>query len=247
MQNVLVLRHLAFEDLGRLEPLLEQAGFRIRYLDVGVDALSAVSPLNNALVVVLGGPISAYDLERYPYLATEIAWLRARLLEDLPTLGICLGAQLMAAALGARVYPGKPGPEIGWARLTPGRHAASRPYLREFIDSNSQVLHWHGDTFDLPEGAMHLAASQRYENQAFAWGRYGLALQFHAEFESAMLERWLIGHSHEIAHTPGASLRQLRADTALHGATSASRADRFWRSWLASIERLPTAVELAGH
>ncbi len=186
------MRHLAFEDLGQLHPILERAGYAIRYIEVGVDSFLDFSPLDTDLVVVLGGPISVYDHTRYPFLTEEIAWLRARLLEDLPTLGICLGAQLMAAALHAKVYPGKV-KEIGWAPLAMGAHSAAMPSIEKLIRGATLCCTGAGDTFDLPPGARHLAASDQYRNQAFAWGAHCLALQFHPEFDARKLERWLIG------------------------------------------------------
>lgn len=235
MKIALALRHVAFEDLGQLAPLLAQNGYDVRYLDIGVDSFADCSPLDADLVVVLGGPIAVYDIDRYPYLRAEIAWLRARLLEDLPTLGICLGAQLMAAALHARVYPGAAGKEIGWASLQPGAHAGDVPWMAQLLGDDMRVLQWHGDTFDLPVGARHLACSERYPNQAFAWGRHGLALQFHPEFDVRMVERWLIGHAHEIAHTRNISLSSLRADADLYGHSFHRASQQFWQGWLGSL------------
>lgn len=235
MRRALVLRHLAFEDLGRLQPALHAAGFEIRYVEVGVDAFEQISPVEPDVVIVLGGPVGAYDTDQYPYLATEVAWLRARLVEDLPTIGICLGAQLMAAALHAKVYPGSKGKEIGWAPLLAGGDSAHSSAFQRFLDSGAQVMHWHGDTFDLPAGARHLAATARYPQQAFTWGRHGLALQFHLEFDARQLERWLIGHSQEIAQAPGVTLAQLRRDTVVHAGAAQQAADAFWGQWLAGL------------
>jgi GMP synthase (glutamine-hydrolysing) len=235
MKTALALRHVAFEDLGCLEPILRSHGFTIDYVEIGVTPLSEMSPLDADLVIVLGGPISAYDLDHYPFLRTEIAWLRARMIEDLPTLGICLGAQLMAAALNAKVYPGAAGKEIGWSPLKRGADTAELPYFDELLCNQPQVLHWHGDTFDLPEGAKHLAASDRYVNQAFSWGRNCLALQFHPEFDVGTIEQWLIGHAHEISHTRNVSLPQLRATTRQHGPAFQAFSSRFWNGWLGSL------------
>jgi len=240
-KNALALRHVAFEDLGRLEPILKSNGFDVAYFDVGVDSFSGVSPLDADLVIVLGGPIAAYDLEQYPFLRTEIAWLRARMIEDLPTLGICLGAQLMAAALHAKVYPGTAGKEIGWRLLKQGVHTADVPYFDELVRSDPYVLHWHGDTFDLPVGAKHLASSDRYINQAFAWGKNCMALQFHPEFDIRMLERWLIGHAHEITHTSNVSLSHLRLDAKQYGPAFQTASDNFWKGWLASLQGAPVS------
>lgn len=234
MKTALILRHLAFEDLGLLKPVLERAGYAIRYLEAGVDALAAHPPLAADLVVVLGGPISVYDSADYPWLLEEINWLRQRLLEDRPTLGICLGAQLMAAALNAKVVAGER-KEIGWAPLTLGREGDDFAGMADYLAQTPAVLHWHGDTYALPSGARHLAASALYENQAFAWGAHCLALQFHPEFEPHRLEQWLIGHALEIASTPGVTLQQLRADTALHGQQAQAAATQFLAGWIATL------------
>ena len=119
------------------------------------------------LVVVLGGPIGAYEQEDYPFIADEIAILRARVAANRPTLAICLGAQILAQALGARVYAGTK--EIGWAplKLT---EAGQRSVLRDIGRDATPVLHWHGDTFDLPDGADRLASTPECANQAFSLG-----------------------------------------------------------------------------
>jgi GMP synthase (glutamine-hydrolysing) len=140
------------------------------------------------LLIVLGGPIGAYETDTYPFLAAEIALLERRLMHDRPTLGICLGSQLMAKALGARVFPG-PLKEIGWGRIDL-TEAGAGSSLASLGSEDSEVLHWHGDTFDLPAGAVRLACNANYENQAFAFGQAALALQFHAEADPGSLEKW---------------------------------------------------------
>lgn len=205
-RTVLALRHLAFEDLGCFAPVLANAGWDVRHLDVGVDRLDGIDPVEADLWIVLGGPIGAYEDDRYPFLASEISLLERRLEAGRATLGICLGAQLMARALGARVYPGR-AKEIGFApiRLTEeGRTSCLAPF------TDGPVLHWHGDTFDLPRGATRLASTEICENQAFAWGRNALAVQFHPEAGDDHFERWLIGHTLELslAGTDVVALRQ---------------------------------------
>jgi len=174
-RTALAIRHVAFEDLGTLGPLLEQRGFEIRYLDAGVDDLSNLDGLAPDLVVALGGPMGVYEDDAYPWIADEVAILERRLAAERPTLGVCLGCQMMARALGGKVYPG-PAKELGWAPLeltetgreSPLGHVEAAP-----------VLHWHGDTFDLPAGASLLASTSAVANQAFAIGAHALAFQFH--------------------------------------------------------------------
>lgn len=234
-RTCVAIRHVAFEDLGLLAPLLEAQGYQVRYLEAGIDDIAAVDPLAPDLVVILGGPIGANDDWDYPFLGEETALLRQRLAADRPTLGLCLGAQLMARALGARVFPA-PEKEIGWAPLeltSAGRESC----LRHLDGELTAVLHWHGDTFELPAGATRLATTSACENQAFAFGTRALALQFHAEAAGAALERWFIGHTLEIATTPGVSVAQLRADTARHSETLRAQGRRCFSEWLEAVER----------
>ena len=175
--TTLALRHVAFEDLGLLAPWLERRGHAIRYAEAPTDDVARIDPLAPDLLVVLGGPIGAYEEAQYPFLVPELRLLERRLAAGRPTLGLCLGAQLMARALGARVYPGK-AKEIGWSALSLA--PAGRESCLRHLEA-TPVLHWHGDTFDLPERAVRLASTALTENQAFAWGDAALALQFHAE------------------------------------------------------------------
>jgi GMP synthase (glutamine-hydrolysing) len=237
MKEVVAIRHVAFEHLGTLAPLLSRHGFQIRYLDVGVTDLTALDPLAPDLLVVLGGPIGAYEEDLYPCLTDELRLIEHRLAAQRPLLGVCLGAQLMARALGSRVYPGR-AKEIGWAplRLTePGE----RSCLADLAGCGYQVLHWHGDTFDLPEQAQRLASTALTENQAFALGNKVLGLQFHLEIDPAEIEHWLIGHAHEIAATPGVTPPALRLDTTQHGAALAASAATCLSRWLVEAGLLP--------
>ncbi len=204
-KTCLAVRHVAFEDLGLLGPLLSARGYDIRYHDAGIEPFATDSLIAPDLVVVLGGPIGVYEQDIYPFIAGEIAAVAARLQSNRPILGICLGAQMMAAALGARVAPG-PVKEIGYAPLTlteAGRASALAP-LR-----TTPVLHWHGDNCDLPAGCTLLAATAHCPVQAFARGPAQLALQFHLETEPARLEAWLVGHTVELGKA-GIDPRTLR-------------------------------------
>jgi GMP synthase (glutamine-hydrolysing) len=231
MKRALAIRHVAFEDLGLLAPLLAERGVAARHAEAPTDDLAAEDPLAPDLVVVLGGPIGAYEEAAYPFVNDELRLLERRLAAGRPTLGICLGAQLMARALGARVYPGKQ-KEIGWAALALTPEGKESP-LRHL--DGTRVLHWHGDTFDLPSGARRLASTDVTPNQAFAWGSAALALQFHAEAAGAGLERWLVGHACEIAATPGVSVEGLRRDTR-ECTPAMERAGRaLFAEWLTSV------------
>lgn len=237
------IRHVAFEDLGSFETVFKRHGYNIEYLEAGVDDLGRVVRQPPDLLVVLGGPIGANDVADYPFLKDELVALERRAERDLPTLGICLGSQLMACALGARVYPAR-GKEIGWApiALTDAGRASC---LSALAPLDEPVLHWHGDTFDLPFGAVHLASTEICPHQAFAWGRHWLALQFHLEATTRGLERWFIGHTSEIAATKGVSVARLRADTARWGRSLEARGTACLTRWLAAVETARPAVSLS--
>ncbi|WP_321363750.1 glutamine amidotransferase [uncultured Celeribacter sp.] len=231
MKSALILRHLAFEDLGTFVPVLRGAGYQLKDIEAAVDPLP--DPLEPDLVVVLGGPIGVNDGAAFPCMTEERDWLAMRLAADRPTLGICLGAQLMAAALGARVAPIAE-KEIGFAPLTltaPGRagplvHLAGIP-----------VLHWHGEGFELPAGTQHLAETPACETQGFARGRTILGLQFHPE--AGMLpdfERWLIGHSTELVQA-GIAPEALRQDAMAHGPALRTAGEAMLKQWLRELEK----------
>lgn len=232
MKKAHVIRHVPFEDLGNLAPALADAGFAVGYREAGLDDLSSYDAAGPDLLVVLGGPIGVYEGRAYPFLADELRLLERRLAADRPTLGICLGAQLIAAALGARVYPGDRGKEIGWSPLRPGVDLSAASPLSDLLDERIEVLHWHGDTFDLPDGATHLAASALYANQAFGWGKRTLALQFHPEVTAAGLERWYIGHACELS-LAGLDPATLRSEGVVKAPRLARAAAPFWQAWLA--------------
>jgi GMP synthase (glutamine-hydrolysing) len=212
-RRAVAIRHVAFEDLGTLGDLLEARGFDIKYVEAGRDDFATVGDPD--LMVVLGGPIGAYEQDVYPFLAAETRLVEARLRAGTPIIGICLGAQIMAQALGARVYPSGV-KEIGWAPVA--LTEAGKSSCLAALD-DTPVLHWHGDTFELPKGATLLASSSMVKHQAFGFGRAALGLQFHVEVKGRDLEKWFIGHAAEIAATKSVSVAGLRADTTRHSPT----------------------------
>jgi len=231
MKRAIALRHVAFEDLDGFAAPLARRGIEIAYCEAPTDDLGADTLLGADLLVVLGGPIGVYETRDYPFLGDEIALIERRLARNLPVLGLCLGAQLMAAALGARVYPAG-FKEIGWAPIMLSASGERAP-LAEL--DRRPVLHWHGDTFDLPAGAVHLASTARTANQAFAWERHGLALQFHVETTARGLERWYVGHTLEIAATEGVTVPALRTDAARHAAPLVEAGTRMLDAWLTPL------------
>jgi GMP synthase (glutamine-hydrolysing) len=234
-RHALVLSHVAFEDLGSLEAPLRQRGFAIETVEVATAHFPLPQVESCDLLVVMGGPIGVYDRQDYPFLCNEIACIAARLHARRPILGICLGAQLMAAALGARVYPGAHGAEIGWSPIEAVRGQTVSPeWFAPLLAPGLAVLHWHGDTFDLPPGTVHLAKTDRYINQAFTIDNYALGLQFHPEVTANGLERWYVGHACELHHA-GIAVAGLRAEAQRYAPALEEAASRFWKLWLDSL------------
>jgi GMP synthase (glutamine-hydrolysing) len=231
-RSAVILRHVAFEDLGLLAPILHDAGWTACYCEASTQDLDDQSIEQADLLIALGGPIGVYETDRFPFLSKEIALMERRLVKDRPTLGICLGGQLMAKALGSRVFPG-PVKEIGWGRVeltNDGQESSLSP----LAEARAVVLHWHGDTFDLPDGAVRLASNAVYENQAFAYGGRAMALQFHVEVDPLRLEEWYVGHAVELS-AANVSIPNLRTATAAVAGQSRVQATRIFNEWLQHI------------
>lgn len=232
-RTCLALQHVSFEDLGSLAPLLRASGFSIQYRQAGVDDLSSPQAQQEwaqaDLVVVLGGPIGVYESDRYPFIRDELDRIQARLASGKPLVGICLGAQMIAAACGQKVYPG-PAKEIGWdaLQLTAEGEASC---LQALSGCAYQVLHWHGDTFDLPKGATLLASTSLVRHQVFSIGRTVLGLQCHLEAQGSQIERWLIGHAAELSAAQ-VDLARLRADSLQWGDRLEQAAQAVFLSWM---------------
>lgn len=210
LRTAVAIRHIDFEDIGSFEAVLKAAGYKIHYYDLGVNELWTLDPLAVDLLIVLGGPVGVYETDTYPFLVEEQRLLEIRLAADRPTLGICLGAQQIAATLGAAVTPGGT-KEIGFSELSLTDAGKQSP-LRHL--EGVRVLHWHGDVFEIPDGAVNLAATPLCAAQAFSRGPNILGLQFHTEVNAcAGIERWLVGHAVELA-AAGIDPRALRADAA---------------------------------
>ena len=233
-RHAVVLSHVAFEDLGTLEAPLMARGFEIERIVAAEASFPLAQVASCDLLVVLGGPISVYDDEQYPFLTDEIACIRERLGARKPILGVCLGAQMMAAALGARVYPGREGAEIGWFPLQASDDAPPPAWFAPLLGCGVSVFHWHGDTFDLPAGARHLARTERYAHQAFSVGDFALGLQFHPEVTAEGLESWYVGHACELHHA-GISPTGLRAAAREDSPALEAAAALFWELWLETI------------
>ncbi len=222
MKKALIVRHVPREGAaGYLQPI-EAAGYAIERIDVADPAFADVDLCAADLLIMMGGPMGVYEQDVHPWIPVQIEKLAARLAADRPTLGVCLGSQMIAAALGAPVYPGGQW-ELGFAPVALNG-AGAESALRHLADT--PVLHWHSDTFDLPDSVELLASTDTYAHQAFRRGRNLLALQFHAEMgEDPRFEDWLT-HFWADLDTAQQCRIALRSDHATYGpgAVAAGRA-----------------------
>jgi GMP synthase (glutamine-hydrolysing) len=195
MSQVWVFQQVDAEPPALIETVLRRRGrgVRIFRMDQG-DAPPRLTP-ECAGLVVMGGPMAVYEPERNPWLTGEQALIEQALAADLPILGICLGAQFLAQAAGAKVYPGQRPKEIGWGRVTLTPAGQADAICGHLADPSGHaetiVFQWHGDTFDLPRGATLLATSTLYPHQAFRVGRMAYGFQFHFEVTEPIIRDWM--------------------------------------------------------
>lgn len=192
--KILVFQHVPFEPLGTLDPLLRESGFRIRYVNFGRKPDARPTLEKYAALVVLGGPMSSTEIDTYPNLSIEMEIIRAAVERDMPVLGICLGAQLLAKSLGGSVSRNAVR-EIGWYDVDLTESGRVDRVLASFAP-RQEVFQWHEDGIVLPPGAVHLARSDASEVQAFRYGRHAYGFQFHLEASDSLIERWLTVPDH---------------------------------------------------
>lgn len=191
--SVFILKNAETEGPGTIEGYLRGSGLSYNVVEPK-DVQSASLDKASALVV-LGGPMGVYEAEEYPHVSAGMKHMETALKMNIPVLGVCLGAQMLARMLGSRVYPGSNGQEVGWHDISLTREGTNDPALSAYSGgrgSQLKVFHWHGDTFDIPEGAERLAGSDMYEAQAFRYGDNAYGLQFHVEVTPDMVSDWLV-------------------------------------------------------
>ena len=237
----MVIQHDPSIHLGNLEPLLRGRGYGVRVLDARTTDAAALDPAEGDLLVVLGGHEAAYELEKFPYLAGELRLIRSRIDAELPLLGVCLGAQLMAGSLGARNYRGETA-DYGYRDLLLTEAGAASP-LRHSL--GVPMLEWHGDHFDLPTEATLLASSVAYPNEAFSVGDFALGVQFHPEVTDAMHDDWTADTASELrAH--GITVEAWRALRDEHNATMQAASAAIFTEWLDAIEQRSGGAQPSG-
>jgi GMP synthase (glutamine-hydrolysing) len=254
MKPLWVVRHVPHEGLGTIADSLRDSNVPFVTIDAFAGPLPTFDPQALSGLIVMGGPMNVDEVDRYPFLAEELQWLQLAMESRLPVLGVCLGSQLLAKALGAKVYP-NPIKEIGWyeVELLPtaaddplfagvyGQREASLAAKKVAVSSLTAVttnpeprtpnhepqteprtlnppftvFQWHGDTFDLPIGAVQLARSRQCENQAFCFGASAYGLQFHLEVTQQIIDNWLCEASNccELAGLDYINPSAIRRDT----------------------------------
>lgn len=236
MTKVLVCQHVAYEILGTLNPLLKEHGFRIRYVNFDRHPQSHPQLEGYDALVILGGPMNLDQRHEYRHLSHEIDMIGTALEQDIPVLGICLGAQLIAAALGATIRR-NPVKEIGWYDLCLTEPGKRDPVLAPLKECQ-KIFQWHGDTFEIPKDAVHLAKTTDCPHQAFRYGDKVYAFQFHPEVDEAMIHRWLKvpRHVREMAALNGQiDPEQIRTDTSLHIAKMTQVSTRIFGAFIKLI------------
>jgi GMP synthase (glutamine-hydrolysing) len=230
VKHLLIFQHDPLEDLGVFEQVLERYNVSFRHVRL-YEGGTPTEPWDEVgALVILGGPMAVHEEENYPFLRLEKTIIRTAVKEGIPILGICLGAQLIAAATGAEVYRGNI-QEIGWLPISVSLDGQMDPLLG-YLPGKPTVFQWHGDGFDLPKGAKRLASSLYYQNQAFRIGKNIYGLQFHLEVTPTMIERWMNQRGKELAQIPYISPDKIQVDTDSYSPTSKYYGERFFSEFL---------------
>lgn len=237
MPRLLVFQHVAAEPLGTLDPLIRRRGHRIRFINFErhPDKLPNVDRYRG--LIVLGGPMNVEDQARLPHLRAELLAIERMLAQGKPVLGICLGAQLLAHVLGASVQPHH-APEIGWYPLHTTAAGHDDPVLSP-LGAMTPVFQWHRYSFEVPNGAVHLARTDSCEQQAFRYGDNAYGFQFHLEMDTPLIERWLANPAYraELAQLGHDTEQAIRAHTQQNVAAMQAKADAVFNNFLDLVGR----------
>ena len=223
----LILVHEHHEGAAIFADILDAKGFKQEIVFAPKDNLDNLN-VEADLVMIMGGTMGVYEADQFPFINKELDFIKRRIAANRSILGICLGSQMMAAALGANVYKGKQGTEIGWHDIKVSADGMKTP--AHHLDG--AMFHWHGDTFDLPQGAKLLASSAQYPNQIFSYGENALAIQCHPEVKADDLEGWFAFFEKDM---PAETIQKLRLETKANISTLQSKSKMFFTEWLESV------------
>ncbi len=217
--KALVFSHEEHEGPALFGDILKEKGYELEIILMPDTDVKSIKD-DADFLLVMGGPMGVYEADKYAFINDEVAFIKRWIAAGKPILGVCLGSQLMAKALGENVYKGKPGQEIGWYDIT------VKDETLKILEG--PIFHWHGDTFDLPQDATLLASSEKYAHQAFMYGTNALALQFHPEVTAEQLEGWYPSLDDKSAD-------KVRQDTKKYIAQLNKKARMFFESWMESV------------
>ena len=237
--RALVVFHKVKYDLGSMESVLIERGFDIDFYFAEDNQLPKIDHNFHDLAIILGGPMGVYESDKFPNLLNEKAYIKKRLDSNLPTLGICLGGQLMASALGADVYKSETPKETGWKELDVNE-AGLKTVIRHFDKSKTRMTQAHQDTFNLPEGAVLLASSAQYKNQIFAYGDKALGFQCHPEANEFILEAWTNKFG-DFFLSDGMTVESVEAETKKYLGTLKNQTKTFLNEWLDQVGLIKNA------
>lgn len=230
-----VVRHITSEKLGTFSHVFTDRNIDFQYIEAAHDDLKALDPLEADLFFVMGGPCGAYDADHYTFLKDEINILEKRIAAGKPTIGVCLGSQLMARALGAKVYKGEKGNELGWHPISVNEQGMQSP-VAHLDKGQTNMFHWHGDTFDLPDGAVLLASSENYPHQIYKYQDHALGIQCHPEVTHKMLKEWFILFVDFLTgDNPALPLEDLRTQTQANIETLHLQTKKFLNQWIDEV------------
>lgn len=227
MSGVLLIQHQSAEGPGTILEELKKEGHAVDLvrIDRGEPVPRVPEPWSG--ILVMGGTMGVYEQEKFPHLQEEIVLLKKFLKEEKAVLGICLGAQLLAAAVGSQVKPGVK--EMGWYGVRKMPEAFRDPVLRR-LPENFLALMWHGDHFDLPPGAAHLLSTEKCACAGFRFGKKAYGLVPHLEMNAAMVDEMVAGSRKELA-AAGVEPARILEDTSEHAEPVEELARVMWRSW----------------
>ena len=245
MRTVWVLQHIDAEPPALIQTVLERQNLLVATMRPDAKALPEQLPEDCSALVVMGGTMAVYEQEQHPWIAGELALIRQAIDTARPVLGVCLGAQFLAAAGGANVYAGDRPKEIGWGtikltddgRADPLSHFLANPTT----DDPTTVFQWHGDTFDLPPGGVLLASSARFPQQAFRLGRAAYGVQFHFEVTEQIIRRWVELWRKEMA-AEGVTADEIFSGMKEHLPMLGRRGEEMVRAFAALIHASPLRV-----